>query len=881
MPTADPFLEAVEQHRSGNLAQAASMYRDLIQQDPNHADAWCYLGAICQSQGNLAEAESYFRQALQLVPTYPSARNHLGITLAQQGRLDESVAMFEQLVADWPNDAEAHNNLGLVRAQQGRVADAAAHYRKAIELRPDFDAARANLQQAEQHLAQVARQQAAPAAEMSARARADAANNEGLLLARSGQLNEAAKRFQTALAIDPNHADSRNNLGSILLLAGRVDEAIGIYQAALQISPQHADLHANLGGALLQKGQLEQAVAHCQEALRLKPEHVTAMTNLGNALRTLGDEAQANHCYREAARLGPQDPEARSNLGNVLLREGRLDEAAGEYREALRLRPNLPEAHNNLGNVYRDQMQATAAVECYRRAIALSPSAPIFHSNLVYTLNLLPNQDPQQVFDEHKAWARQHAEPLTAAAKPPETDRDAKRRLRVGYVSPYFREHAVNFFSEPILAAHEHKTFEIFCYSDVVRSDVVTERLRSQADVWRDTARLSDEQLAERIREDKIDILVDLSGHIAHNRLLAFARRPAPIQVTYLGYQNTTGMTAMNYRLTDAYADPPGKTDAFYTEKLVRLPGSFFCYRPSDNSPEVNELPASKQERLTFGEFNNPAKVTPEMLAVWCELLKAVPDSRLLVLVADVTGSNAHVRKLLDNAGLDASRVELVPRRPRQDYLRLYNEIDIALDTFPFNGHTTTCDALWMGVPVVSLSGSTYASRFGGSVLESVGLGKLVVTEAKQYIATAKRLASERPRLAKLRQELRGRFQKSPLMDGTKFTRNLEQAYRAMWTAFCTPASAKPVPRQPAPAAKAAPAKVEAAKPVVKPGPAKPAAVKPEAEKPSVAKPPAKPAAAKPEPAKSEAAKPAPAKPVIKPAAAKAPPAKTPPKRKS
>jgi predicted O-linked N-acetylglucosamine transferase (SPINDLY family) len=784
----DDLQTALQHHQAGRLPQAEQIYRQLLHANPMHADAWCFLGAVCQGQGKLDEAENNYRQALRLVPAYNSARNHLGVLLAQQGRLDEAADCFIQVLSLQPADADGYNNLGLVRAHQGRLEEAAAAYQRALQLRPDFPAARSNLdlllqQQPQAGSQRVADQGLPPAANPAGAALLH--TQQGLVLAQQGRLDDAKAQFLQALALDPGSVDVRNNLGCVAFLQRRYDEAVAYYEAVVHDAPEHVDAHSNLGAALLKQGHTEQAILHAREALRLRPDLAAAYTHLANALRESGQEQEADGYYEQALRLRPDDPSAQANQGAVLLRRGKIDDAAAHFRQALRLKPDFADAQNSLGNVYREQMQTPEAIACYRRALELAPHSTVLHSNLIHMLNFDPAYDAAALFAEHLQWARQRAEPLAAGVEPIEVDRTPDRRLRIGYVSPNFREQAINFFVEPILQSHDHAQFEFVCYSDAAHADATTERLRGYADGWHDTHRLTDEQLAQLIRQDQVDILVDLAGHTPQNRMLVFARKPAPVQVTYLGYQNTTGMSVMDYRLTDDYADPPGTTDEYYTEQLIRLPKSFFCYRPSPDSPPVTLLPATASGHITFGAFNNPAKITPEAIATWSQILSSVPESRLLLLVADSEGRNDYALEQFQQHGIDASRLEFVSRRPQPEYLALYQRVDIALDTFPFNGLTTTCDALWMGVPVVTLSGSTYASRFGACALIALKMKALVAQTPAQYVKIAVRLASEPKKLADVRAALRKRFADSSLVDAQGFTRSLEAAYRSMWRSFC------------------------------------------------------------------------------------------------
>ena len=532
-------------------------------------------------------------------------------------------------------------------------------------------------------------------------------------------------------------------------------------------------------------GQLSEAEALYRQILNDHPQHADAWHLLGVVAHQVGNREVAIQCIGRAIALAGNQSMFHYNLGEVYRVGGKLAEAMSCFQQALRLNPQDSKSANCVAGLLRALGRPAEAVAAYRRAVQLMPTSAEVHSNLLYTLNFGATCDPAAVFSEHRAWAARHAEPLTAVASPHANDRTPERRLRIGYVSPHFRHHAVNFFSEPILLAHDHAQFEIFCYSANLFDDAVTARLKVAADQWRDIRGLSDEQVANLVREDRIDILVDLTGHISGHRLLVFARKPAPIQVTYLGYQNTTGMSAMDYRLTDARADPPRLTDPFHSEQLVRLPRSFFCYRPPDPAPPTGSLPALGAGCVTFGSFNNFAKVTSEVLAAWWQILERVPRSRLLVLAYGAGEVARQLHESAAGAGIASDRVEVFDHRPAFEYLQLVQQADIALDPFPFTGHTTTCDSIWMGVPVVMLEGNTYASRFGGSVLANVGLERLIAKSVPEYVDLAVELAGNLGELAQLRGELRARMSDSVLLDFQGCTRNVEQAYRQMWRTWC------------------------------------------------------------------------------------------------
>jgi predicted O-linked N-acetylglucosamine transferase (SPINDLY family) len=496
----------------------------------------------------------------------------------------------------------------------------------------------------------------------------------------------------------------------------------------------------------------------------------------------------AINCLRQALQLRPNIPKAHNNLGVALVEEGRRIEAIVSFREALRLKADYPEAHNNLGNALRELDQPREALVHFREALRLRPAYPSAHSNLILTLHYLPGYDARAIHEECRRWNHQHAEPLRGSIQPHDNVRDPERRLRVGYVSLSFRDHVCSFFTLPLLSRHDHRQVEVYCYADVERPDAVTERHRGYADVWRDTTGMTDAKVAELVRGDRIDILVDLAMHTAGNRLLMFARKPAPVQVAWLAYPGTTGLDAMDYRLTDPYLDPPGLFDACYPEQSLRLPQTFWCYDPLTDGPPVNALPAVSASVFTFASLNALCKINEGCLALWARVLRELPRSRLLLL-APPGDPRRRVQTILEGEGISADRLAFSDRLPRAEYLRLYHQVDLCLDPMPYNGHTTSLDALWMGVPTITLvSTATAFGRAGFSQLSNLGLTELAADTADQYVATTARLAGDWPRLQELRATLRQRLQQSPLMDAARFARNVEECYRLMWRRWSQPA---------------------------------------------------------------------------------------------
>ena len=613
---------------------------------------------------------------------------------------------------------------------------------------------------------------------------ADALHFLGVTAHQLGRHDLAVELIGKAIAIKPDCAEAHNNLGVALSHKGCIEEAMAAYRRALEIRPNHAESHNNLGNALKDAGRSDEAIAEYHRALQLKPDDAMARCNLGTALMEKGCTDEGITAFRHAIQLRPDYTEAHIHLGSALRDQGDIDAASTAFRRALELNPRSAEAHNNMGVVLRDQGCLDEAIAAYRRAIQINPDDAGVHSNLVYTLHFHPGHDDRTIAEEHRRWNVQFADPLKQFILPHANDRNSERRLRIGYVSPDFRKQSEAFFVAPLLEAHDHSQFEIHCYASVARPDDVTGRLRRCSDVWHDVLGQSDHDVAEQVRRDGIDILMDMTMHMAGNRLLVFARKPAPIQVAWLAYPGSTGLEVIDYRFTDSYMDPPSVDSPYCSESPVRLPDCWVSYHPLTDEPPVNPLPAANTGYVTYGCLNNFCKVNDPVLELWADVLREVEGSRLLLL-APAGSSRQRIFDKLSQLGISNGRVEFAGRLPRSDYLKLHHRIDIALDTLPYNGSTTSCDAFWMGVPVVSLLGNTAAGRVGLGILSLLNLPELAARTADEFVRAAERLARNLTRLAELRESLRQRMESSPLMDSPRFARNIEAAYRKMWRAWC------------------------------------------------------------------------------------------------
>ena len=573
----------------------------------------------------------------------------------------------------------------------------------------------------------------------------------------------------------------RMNIALAMRKDGDPERALHELDRVTLMAPSFAEGHHQRGNILKCLGRFREAADALGKAASLAPSNAVIFLNLGVALLELKAYSEAADCFGVAVKLETGRPEGHNILGHALIKAGRCTEAIASLEAALRLQPDSAAPHDNLGRALAAQGRTEEAILHYRKAVGIAPNH-LIHSNLLYSMNLM-DLDPAVVRSEHETWGRLYGNASRICKPRPASSSLFGRRLKVGYVSPDFVDHSVAYFVAPILANHDRTQVEVFCYSSAKVPDGVTQRLRGFAEHWRDIARLSDDEAAGLISRDGVDLLVDLSGHTGENRLLIFARRPAPVQATWIGYPNTTGLECIDFRLTDSASDPPGMTDAYYTEKLVRLSDTFLCYEPCLESPPVGPLPAVGKGSVTFGCFNNFAKVRPEMLDLWAQILVEIPDSNLFLKSGGFEDpkTRALVANRFQQLGVEPDRIRFDGLlRSTAHHLQLYNFVDIALDTYPYNGATTTCEALWMGVPVVTLAGRTHVSRVGASLLSQLGLSSHVASNITDYRETCKRLAADIPHLTALRSELRARMRKSPLCNSPQFVRRLEEAYMTM-----------------------------------------------------------------------------------------------------
>jgi predicted O-linked N-acetylglucosamine transferase (SPINDLY family) len=718
----------------------------------NQAASLLAVGIAHHQAGRLDQAMQTYAAVLQRDPNDAGALHYLGVIAHQRGNQTLAAELIGRALTIWPTSPDANHNLAIVEAHQGRADDAARHARRAVELDPAF---------------------------------AMAWNTLGASLKSSGAADRALDALCRALALDPALAQAHNNRGNTHQAGGRLDLAMADYDRAVQLDPGYAEAHNNRGNALLNLARVDEAVAALERAAALRPDLTNTGTNLAVALQAHGQGARARLMAWRAVALSPGYGAAHNNLGTVLGETGDVEGVIAAYRRAIDLEPGSAAARGNLANTLRQQGALAEARAEYRRALAFEPGNASTHSSLLLCMLYDSDCDNAALFAEYRRWEVRYAAPLYARIRPHGNARDPERRLRIGYMSGDFADHPLAYNIEDLFERHDRAQVAVHAYAQVPNPDEVTARFRKLADGWRSTVGLTDEAVDDLIRADGIDILVNLAGHTANSRLRALAYKPAPVQVSYgIG---TSGMSVVDYWLTDAVFHPADTTEG-HTEELWRLP-VLVVHRPPPDAPPLASTPATRNGFVTFGSFNNPSKMTDRVIALWARILLAVPDSRLAFKFFAWFRSPLARDRLIQafgRHGVAADRlIFLWEGHNRRDHLEQVAGIDIALDSFPFNGWTTTFEALWMGVPVVALAGERFLGRIGASFLTAAGLGRHVAASHDAYAEIAIGLARDDGERTALRRSLRIQVAGSPLCDAAVYVRSVEAAYRTMWRRWC------------------------------------------------------------------------------------------------
>lgn len=739
-------------HQRGKLAEAERCYEAVLGAKGDQFDALHLLGVVRLQRGRPAEAADLIGKAIKVNPRSAVAFAHQGAAFSALGRLDDALRCYDKALGIDRRYAMALNGRAGILMDLGRLDEALASLDEALALAPGS---------------------------------VGSLNSRGQVLWRLQRLDEALACYDAVLRIDPRHAAALNNRGNLLKTLGRLDEALASYDKALAIDPGNADIPYNRGNVLQDLRHFEAALACYDEALALRPAHVDALNNRGTVLKHLRRLDEALACYGQALSLAPRHVAALNNRGFVLRDLRRFDESTADYHAALSLQPDYMAALKNLGDALVDQRRPEDALTSYDRALAVDSSDIVAYSNKIIAADFVAGFDFAKQQRLRRGWAKLHADRFAGAIAPHANDRNPSRRIRLGYVSADFMRHSAAYIFGPVLRRHDHAAFEVVCYSGVVVEDEMTQTFRQTADLWRSVGHLSDEALAAQIRADGIDILVDLSGHSAGHRLLAFARKPAPIQVAAWGQASGTGLTAMDYLFSDAVTIP-APVRPLFAETVVDLPCVISFEMPVD-APAIGESPSGSRGFVTFGCLNRFSKVSPAVLGLWARILNAVPRSRLLL--KDTAFEDESMRRMarttLAASGIDDDRLELRGRSSHKDHLATYNDIDIAFDPFPHNGGASTWEALRMGCPVVARLGDHAAGRQSAAILSSVGLGDWVAESNEAYLDLAALKAADIAGLTALRHRIPTLLAASPAGDLDIYTRHAETAYRRMWEKWC------------------------------------------------------------------------------------------------
>jgi protein O-GlcNAc transferase len=737
----EKLVQAVNLHKSGDVAGARKLYSEIVESDPENADALRLTGLALRQLGDKAGAVEFLRTAYGLKPGSFFFCKDLADALMEEKCFEEAAGLYKCALGIQPVNAGLWFTAAAAYYGYRDLDNSLAALHKAIEIKPDFFEALCNIAEIYRH---------------------------------KGNAESALSFLERALSLKPDIPAFHNMAGLLCYETGSLQRARHHYALALQLDINFADAHNNLGNVLAAEKKFDAAINSYKEAIRLRPDFFEAYYNLGNCLRDMKNTDEALVCFRSALRIRPNSVQALMNCGEALMVSGNVREAEQYFRSIVK------------GNGCK---------------------SPEVISSLLLCLNYNVDYSPAVLYEEHSVFGKAFVKDgmdagsdsaLPAAALINRTTEncggeknidisifsDPIRKLNVGYVSPDFCDHPVAKFIEPILSNHNHEKFEIFCYAGNSREDSVSRRLRGLRVNWRYIKGFKDSDIAKIICKDRIDILVDLAGHTSGNRLDVFALKPAPLQISYCGYPNTTGLAAIDYYITDIVADPEGYDD-FYTEQLLRIPGCFCCFQPP-SSPDVNTLPALANKHITFGSFHPLMRINDSVIDLWCSVLRAVPDSKLKIARDTLNGTaRKRIEESFIKCGIASYRLDFVNRIPEGGNLCLFHDIDISLDTLPWSGHTFACESLWMGVPVISLIGNRHAGRMVASVLKNMGMSWLVASTPDEYCSIARKLSGDMDTLKFLRESLRYNMLKSILCDGPGFTLKLEELYRNIWIQRC------------------------------------------------------------------------------------------------
>jgi protein O-GlcNAc transferase len=821
----DLFQKGYKYHQSGNLAAAATFYLKILDKQPDHTDTIFLIGTLHLQQGNLDAATVFLKKAIALKPNYVTAYNNLGAALQAQGKFDEAIDSYRLALSLKPDDAEVHKNLGNGLREKGKLDEAIASYRQATVLDPNNAEAHNDLGAALQNSGKL--DEAIESHKHAIRLKpdyAEAYGNLGAALKEQGKLDEAIASHRQALSLKPDYAEAHHNLGAALQEQGKLDEAIASYRQALLLKPDYAEAYYNLGNALKIHGETDEAIESYKQAITLKQNYASAYVNLGTTFQGQGKSNDAISCYKKALEIKPDCVNAYYNLGNSFQGQGEFNEAISCYQKALELKPDYAEAYNNIGAIFQDQGELNEAISCYQKALDLKPDGAEIYSNLFhqfqqacawqktegmaaklddFTENALDSEtktaetplvslarhtDPSWVFAVARSWSDDIARTMSTVKTHFSFDsrRSRKTKIVVGYLSNNFRNHAMAHLTLSLYGLHSRDEFKIFCYSyGKDDGSYYRTRIRQDCDKFVDIHNLNDAAAAKCIYEDQVDILVDLKGYTRGNRIGIYALRTAPIQVRYLGLPCTTGADFFDYIITDRIALPENHAQ-YYSEDFAYLP---HCYQVNDHTQEISNKDWKKADfglpegSFVFCSFNQGYKIEPVMFNTWMNILRQVPEGVLwLQRENEITEKN--LRQEAERRGVESIRLIFSGKLSKDQHLGRLRLADVALDTRLVSGAATTSDALWAGIPVITLQGSNFASRMSSSILTGIGLSELISKTLEEYESLAIDLVRNTSKLQMIRQKILKNRLVEPLFDTPRFTKNLEKAYKEMWKIF-------------------------------------------------------------------------------------------------
>ncbi len=768
----------------GRLSDAEDICREILGKDERCAGAWNLMGKMAALQGDLETAGEFASVACELDPQNAEFVSELAEVFLRKKELEPAEQQMRRALEMAPDSPEGLVLLGRILAEKDDKSASLEAFQDALRLRKDYAEGFSHYATALQKFGRgkdaISQIRKACALETDS---VEFQTNLAILLEQNARYVDALAAYGKAARMNPNVGFVWFRQGKLLNGLKRYAEAIPILEKAISLPGQLGDYHYEYGLALHMSKRFQEALVHYEKALSMGYNTAALQCNRGVIYKDLRKGGDAIMAFHAAVTMDPSNVSYLNNLGAAALELGLNSEALDCFEQAVEKNPKLPTARNNIGNLLKDRARGMDALPQYRKSMELNPDDRDAPSNYLLCHMYIPDMDPKLVFEEHKKWGISTTKKFPSAFK--FKPREAGAKVRVGFLSADLCHHPVAHFIEPIFRGYDRERFEFVAYGDQRKSDEFSARFAKQVDLWRETSSYDDRALAKLIHEDRVDILFELAGHTAYNRLGVFALKPAPVQVSYLGYPGTTGLPTIDFRITDAFADPQGTTEHLHTEKLIRVPECAWCFEPDASAPEVEPLPALKNGFVTFGCFNNMAKLNPALFETWAEILLRVPGSHLRLKARTLTddGVRNELKSYFTERGIEEGRLDFFGHTKKiADHLNHYHSVDIALDSFPYHGTTTTCEAMWMGCPVVTRAGKTHVSRVGVSLLSAVGLQEFITDTREAYIEKAVALAAQIDRLQELRAGMRERMRQSVLMDEKRFVEGFEKALMEMAT---------------------------------------------------------------------------------------------------